>query len=296
MAKFVKEQKKEDQTDSDTISKRRAVLRDKIDSYEQVRSVYMPGLLQMLLEMASECLIAGSTDIQLFSSDQTLVEHIKLWLPSEIEANKRQKVCIAPLPAIEDRLRTARCQDALHNLQHTLRVKSWMMAFKNKNIKGQRENLRSRAVIDRVTSRMKHYAQLYRENRQAKLKLSGLGKWEESLRVLLDGDMTSYRDQARLKAKPGRNGVNEDSWEPSAHNVSMGGSDDSAEAGDLDLRSTVRIGIHEHPGRKAGEVAPHWEGTGETAKVLSWIWTAGLSTPVEDGADDGNEILRAEWC
>ncbi|KAL0565947.1 hypothetical protein V5O48_016070, partial [Marasmius crinis-equi] len=40
-------------------------------------------------------------------------------------------------------------------------------------------------------------------------------------------------------------------------------------------------------------------GTGETRKVNSWIWEYGHGRNklnVDDGADDDNEILRAEWC
>ncbi|KAL0571417.1 hypothetical protein V5O48_010552 [Marasmius crinis-equi] len=40
-------------------------------------------------------------------------------------------------------------------------------------------------------------------------------------------------------------------------------------------------------------------GTGETRKVNSWIWEYGQGRNkigLDDGADDDNEILRAEWC
>ncbi|KAL0562870.1 hypothetical protein V5O48_019209, partial [Marasmius crinis-equi] len=38
-------------------------------------------------------------------------------------------------------------------------------------------------------------------------------------------------------------------------------------------------------------------GTGDTRKELSWIWVhRGFKINVEDGADDSNNLLRAEWC
>lgn len=198
---FVKEQKRDDSNDMDVVEERRAVLRQKIEGYECVRSVYMPGLLQLMVDKAAEQLASSSTkrpvDILGCASEQTLMEDIRLWLPSEIDTTQdpllRKRVCIGGLPEIEDRLRNARCYDALHNIQHTLRVKSRMLAFKNKNLKGQRENLRSRAVIDRVTARLKNYARRYRHNREAKMKLVGSGEWENTLRILRDADLTSYR-------------------------------------------------------------------------------------------------------
>lgn len=311
---FVQEQKRENSIDWDIVNERRGVLRQKIEAYERVRSVYMPGLLQMLVDKAAEQVASPggkiSVDILGSSSEQTLTEDIQLWLPSEIDTSKdpllRQRVCISGLPEMEDRLRTARCSDSLHNIQHTLRVKSRMIAFKNKNIKGQRENLRSRAVIDRVTARMRTFARRYRRDREAKKNLVGPGIWEDTLQVLHDADLTSYRDQERLRPKPGRQGANEDSWEPVIEPglQALGGANEIGletgirldDGAGIDLRTDVRLGIHEHPGRKAGEVAPRWEGTGESVKVLSWIWTLGLDTPVRDGADEGNEMLRAEWC
>ena len=51
---------------------------------------------------------------------------------------------------MEAKLRRAQCFDALHGLRHTLRVKTRMLHFKRKNIRGQRDGVRSRTVIDRV--------------------------------------------------------------------------------------------------------------------------------------------------
>ncbi|KAE9395062.1 hypothetical protein BT96DRAFT_997954 [Gymnopus androsaceus JB14] len=104
------------------------------------------------------------------------------------------------------------------------------------------------------------------------MKLLGPGSWENFLWVLWDEDIRSYHDQALEKKGPGCQGANEDSWEPAEQERE--GSD----------------------GKTAGEAVPHWTGTGEGRKVLSWIWSGGVPTLLEDGADDGNEILRAEWC
>ncbi|KAE9401888.1 hypothetical protein BT96DRAFT_800568, partial [Gymnopus androsaceus JB14] len=98
------------------------------------------------------------------------------------------------------------CHDALQNIQHSLRVKSQMFHFKKQNIWGQRDNMRSRAVVDRVVERMKGFMRKYRHSREAKVKLIGPGAWENVLRVLQDEDVRSYHDQALDKKRPGRQG------------------------------------------------------------------------------------------
>ncbi|KAF9031481.1 hypothetical protein BJ165DRAFT_1305389, partial [Panaeolus papilionaceus] len=89
----------------------------------------------------------------------------------------------------------------------TLRLKSRLIHFKNKNHRGQREGTRSRAFIDRVHERARLAADRYCAGRTAKLALSGTGDWEEELRTLADGDIRSYRDPNRLKKSEGRKGT-----------------------------------------------------------------------------------------
>jgi len=51
---------------------------------------------------------------------------------------------------MEDKLRVAQMLDCLRGIKHTLRVKSRMVQFKKQNIRGQREGVRSRTLIDRI--------------------------------------------------------------------------------------------------------------------------------------------------
>ena len=137
-------------------------------------------------------------------------EHYDLWLPSSLSPSVRTSICSPRLITIEERLRTAQCSDALENLRHVLRVKSRMVLFKNKNVRGQREGTRSRSVIDRVHSRARASASKYRLARAAKLALSGPGAWESTLRVLLDSDIRAYSDPDKLRPSMGRRGTVED--------------------------------------------------------------------------------------
>jgi len=127
-----------------------------------------------------------------------------------IPAADRPAVCQDGLADIEERLRTAQCQDALEGVRNILKIKTRMIAFKNRNIRGQRQGTRSRAVIDRVHERARNMAQKYRASRAAKLELSGHGAWEETLLILKDEDVRGYQDADRLRVRPGRHGTVED--------------------------------------------------------------------------------------
>ncbi|KAK7451769.1 hypothetical protein VKT23_012448 [Stygiomarasmius scandens] len=265
--------------DNNTLNGQRAPLREKLTTFERLRAVYMPGLLQMLVELEEE--VDGA------SSELTNPEDVKLWLPSSIPPERRHSVCMPDIVNIENQLRTAQCNNSIQSLRHTLRVKSRMVLFKNANIAGQRPGLRSRAIIDRVHERAKQFANRYRRARAAKLSLVGAGDWERVYQVLKDEDVRSYRDQSRFKKGAGRRGTNEDSWEP-REEVEM---EEEEEEG-MVLWNEVRS---ERRGITRREDVPR-EGTGETRKINSWIWTAGPGMIVEDGADEENEICRSEWC
>ena len=60
------------------------------------------------------------------------------------------------------KLRTAQCQDALEGVRNTLKLKTWMIAFKNQNIRGQRQGTCSYAVINRMHDRVRNSVEKYR--------------------------------------------------------------------------------------------------------------------------------------
>ncbi|KAE9406964.1 hypothetical protein BT96DRAFT_810025, partial [Gymnopus androsaceus JB14] len=121
------------------------------------------------------------------------------------------KICVPGLVEIEDCLRAAHCHDALQNIQHSLHVKSRMFQFKRQNVRGQRENMRSRAVIDCMSERMDGFIRKYCHSQEAKMKLVGSGTWENILCMLHNEDIRSYHNQALEKKRPGCQGANEDS-------------------------------------------------------------------------------------
>ncbi|KAF9034617.1 hypothetical protein BJ165DRAFT_1356308, partial [Panaeolus papilionaceus] len=134
-------------------------------------------------------------------------ENHDMWLPSKVDKDNRDVVCIPNLPKIEEKLRTAQCHGSLEKLRHVLRIKSRLAKFKAKNIRGQREGTRSRAIIDRVLLRAKSAASRYRHARLMKMELSGPGDWEKELQPLLDDNIRSYDNIKKPKNPEPRKGT-----------------------------------------------------------------------------------------
>ena len=258
-----------------TLTEQRNILRSRIKAWDQLCPIYMPGLLQY----QSTTLSSNSSSHQnatLFSSSPQTVnpEDYPLWIPSKILTEHRSAVCQEGLAEIEAKLRTAQCQDALEGVRNTLKLKTRMIAFKNRNIRGQRQGTRSRAVIDRVHDRARNSAEKYRASRAAKLELEGRGVWEETLRELKDEDVRGYQDPNHLRNRRDRRGVLED---------------EAVEA----MREDEAMDVDNEGIRLLPQARTRRDGTGETRRTLSWIWTTARVGNTDDAQDD---ILRAEWA
>ncbi|KAF9470561.1 hypothetical protein BDN70DRAFT_902008 [Pholiota conissans] len=149
------------------------------------------------------------------------------------------------------------------------------LPFKNRNIRGQRQGTRSRALIDRVHQRALGAVEQYRAAREALLSISGPGSWEDIVQPLLNADVRSYVDpEGRKKDGPGRRGIWEDGHGPS--------NEEGVDAGVEDIGT-----FPEERSRR--------DGTGRTTQTLSWIWRVGAVKTGEDGEGD-DDILRSEWA
>jgi hypothetical protein len=162
-----------------------------------------------------------------------------------------------------------------------LNIKSRMVAFKNKNVRGQRDGLWSRTVIDHVHERARVAAERYRSARRALLALAGPGDWEKMFHVLNDGDIRGYQDPERLRVRPGRKGTLEDG-QVAAAQVAEEVTEDDVEMED----DVAEVDLYL-------EARDKRDGTGETRRMLSWIWTTDSRT--SNPNDNGDEILRVEW-
>ena len=145
-----------------TLKEQRNILHKRLHTWEEILPIYMPRLLQYRNTLESECAAHRQ------SNSMPTTDHPKdtvIWLPSQIPNNIRAHVCTVGLAEIEEKICTAHCYDNLDAIRHMLKIKSQMVAFKNKNICGQCDGLRSRTVIDRVHERARVAAEKYRSAR-----------------------------------------------------------------------------------------------------------------------------------
>ncbi|KAF9470371.1 hypothetical protein BDN70DRAFT_780429, partial [Pholiota conissans] len=252
-----------------TLTEQRAALSKNVKNWESLRSIYIPGLLQYHTEMG----LQSSTGAE--DEGESKVEDVNLFLPSRLPAERREAACVEGLLDMEAKLHRAQCLDSLAVLCRTLRLKTRMVQFKNRNVRGQRQGTRSRALIDRVHQRALGSVEQYRAAREALLAISGPGEWENALKPLLNADIRSYVDpEGRRKDGPGRREIWEDGHAPS-----------NLDEANVDLED---IGTFpEERGRR--------EGTGRTKQTMSWIWRVGTVGVGEDGEGD-DDILRSEWA
>ncbi|KDR69912.1 hypothetical protein GALMADRAFT_47993, partial [Galerina marginata CBS 339.88] len=249
------------------------LLRSRLRGWERLVPIYMPGVLQYRIDGGT------STSLSTSAPASGHPEDAEVWLPSHIPASHRENVCMAGLPGIETRLREAQAYDALEKVRNTLKIKSRMILFKNQNVRGQREGTKSRTVIESIHEKARLAAERYRRARVAKMLLSGPGDWELTLQVLQNGDIRGYQDANQLRERQGRRGLLDDAQ---LERMAAAPSTSNVLADDIDGLTLLN------------EPRERRDGTGETRRTLSWIWTSTSNTP--DPGDSSDDILRAEWA
>lgn len=114
---------------------RRTALRRKLQKFREIQAIYMPRAVSMLGEDP-----ACRLDIE-------LVEDVRLGLPSEISASRRDTVCSPRLRDVEARLREAQCRDALQDLRNQLHTLNHLFLYKKTHVRHQGSNTRARQEI-----------------------------------------------------------------------------------------------------------------------------------------------------
>ncbi|KAI0055821.1 hypothetical protein BV25DRAFT_1921506 [Artomyces pyxidatus] len=122
-------------------------------------------------------------------------ELIKLHLPSDLTIEERGEFCNAELVEVECRLRKAAMGEALDDVRHQLRFRTYMNKWKIRNVKGQRPNTRARATQARIEDSVKRAVETYRLNRKAYYSLLGEGDWQRKFRELKDEDVHGLGQQ-----------------------------------------------------------------------------------------------------
>ncbi|KAJ7687974.1 hypothetical protein B0H16DRAFT_1753198 [Mycena metata] len=178
----------------------------KLRTYERLQESFMPGVAALKAE-AEE---GRDPD-----RPAPKVEEMKLWLPSEMKAEVRRRVCRKGVAEVEGKVRAAQCTDALNDLRSRLHAQKHLITWRNSNSTGQRAATRSATLIGRVGDRISRVADKYRRAREALIELKGptfapefkaLEAKDLSTNLEEENDADSRRKLARLgSSKRARN-------------------------------------------------------------------------------------------
>ncbi|KAJ7839911.1 hypothetical protein B0H13DRAFT_1649958 [Mycena leptocephala] len=176
------------------ILKRRAQLRNRIQSFRRLQGTYMPNVRRHLT--ASQRII--------WDQDDKEPEATRLFMPSDVATRKaREKACAKGLDGVEARLRDGEAREALDAVRTGLRTRTATTKFKVRNWSAQRALTRGQGILRQVNLKV-HVAKLrYRYARQALLKLKDHGDWEQELQVLADDDVRALNERALTEEEKG---------------------------------------------------------------------------------------------
>jgi hypothetical protein len=160
-----------------TLLERRGVLLHQIEKWRQLQAIYMPGALD-----------AGTSDSG--SSPRVKAESVKLWLPSQLDAEDRDSICLGGVINSEKELRFAQLEDTLNDLRRVRRIRHGLITFHKVQLsgEGQKTQTRSRAVVQTIQDRIVRCVRRYRVARDALLHLDPRGDWQNLYLRLADND------------------------------------------------------------------------------------------------------------
>lgn len=159
-----------------SLLERRTTLLKRIQRFREIQRVSMPGFNWQDHTHAADKTPDDGKPRQ--------PEDYRLFMPSELSVPDRRKYCPNGLADSEDRIRYAEASDALEDLRHHLRTRSFTNKFKIKNITGQIKNTRAREVQHRIDDKVRTAELRYRRAHSAVKTLRGPGEWEKILQVL----------------------------------------------------------------------------------------------------------------
>ncbi|KII87217.1 hypothetical protein PLICRDRAFT_112660, partial [Plicaturopsis crispa FD-325 SS-3] len=135
-------------------------LRRRINAWRDIQALYIPAAAQLLKRSAQT---AGNATEEAYN--------MRLFLPSEIGC----QAAFDPIYAeYEWQLRVGQAHETLSDLRRHLRSQSHMWAVKNRFVRGQRANTRTRVLLARIDNQVQASAGAYRIARKALVVLGSL--------------------------------------------------------------------------------------------------------------------------
>ena len=182
-----------------TLLESRAALLHLIEKWRQLQAVYMPGVLDI-----------NTTDQE--SPQRVKAESIELWLPSKLDAEDRDAICVGGVVNSEKELRFAQLEDSLDDLRRARRTRLGLITFHKVQLagQGQRVQTKSQAAMRSIQDRIDRYVRRYRVARDALLRLNPHGNWKELYLPLTDDD--NRGPMKELEEVPRSDGQYAPSW------------------------------------------------------------------------------------
>lgn len=177
-----------------TLLENRAALLHQIEKWRKVQAVYMPGVLEI-----------GGIDSD--SLRGVKAESVKLWLPSELDAEDRDTVCSTSVINSEKELRFAQLEDSLNDLRRARRTRHGLLTFHRVQLsgQGQKTQTKSQAAMQSIQDRIDRFVRRYRVARNALLCLEPQGDWTELYLPLTDDDNRGpMKEQAEMSSSDGQ--------------------------------------------------------------------------------------------
>ena len=117
-------------------------------------------------------------------------ESIKLWLPSQLDAEDRDVICSQSVIKSEKELRFAQLEDTLNDLRRARRIRRGLLTFHKVQLsgEGQKTQTKSRAVMQTVQDRINKCFRRYCTARDALLRLDPHGDWKDLYLPLTQDD------------------------------------------------------------------------------------------------------------
>ena len=160
-----------------TLLENRAALLHHIEQWRKVQAVYMPGVLD-------------TTPTEPVSPARVKAESVKLWLPSQLDAEDRVVICLGGVVNSEKELRLAHLEDSLSDLRRARRTRLGLITFHKVQLtgQGQKTQTKSQAAMKSIQDRIDRHVRRYRTARDALLLLDPQGSWTELYLPLTDND------------------------------------------------------------------------------------------------------------
>lgn len=251
--------------------------------FREQQAFYMPGLKRFV-------------DLEDPEDSGKHIEHIRLWIPSELahstkaqshlpgltDPNQRIRAamcaaCLEGLIELEERMQEAEAWDTLEELRSLLRIRGYIIHFKLRHLRGQNTSTIAQGKRSRVDAQIFAAKNRYRAAWLALCRLRA-GKddsWKLQLCELKDEDVRSVNERQMTSVEM-----------EERRNVRQAGAamQDREEGDGVDWdvpgsEGLALFGVLEH---------------GEGRRKLSWIWLSAHLGP--DGDPLMHEALRVEWA